>query len=333
MKKLLISTTALVVLAGAASAQDKVLNVLDWGGAYGESHKVAYNAPFEEKTGIKITVTDADNPATPIKAMVEAGNVTADVASVEYADAVRLCDEGALEQIDPAILAAGPGGEAAGDHRQHADQAPLFGQHGKHEIGVRLGQVEEFLHAVAQADAVARTAALLVAQLHAELAGESLDGLGEGQVIELLHEGDDVATLAAAEAVVGTDRLAHGEARRLLVVEGAQPLHRADARRAQGDVLTDDIGDRGALLDRLHVLRADPSRHCSPHTLDPGAVAELRHHFQAQAVAAGVFEPFVQAGGQGAGGERGGERRAGAGVLRDCGAPGAFQASHPIRTG
>ena len=106
MKKLLISTTALVVLAGAASAQDKVLNVLDWGGAYGESHKVAYNAPFEEKTGIKITVTDADNPATPIKAMVEAGNVTADVASVEYADAVRLCDEGALEQIDPAILAA-----------------------------------------------------------------------------------------------------------------------------------------------------------------------------------------------------------------------------------
>ncbi|KGJ21335.1 ABC transporter substrate-binding protein [Paracoccus sanguinis] len=115
MKKLLISTTALVVLAGAASAQDKVLNVLDWGGAYGESHKVAYNAPFEEKTGIKITVTDADNPATPIKAMVEAGNVTADVASVEYADAVRLCDEGALEQIDPAILAAGPGGEAAKD--------------------------------------------------------------------------------------------------------------------------------------------------------------------------------------------------------------------------
>ncbi|KGJ19046.1 ABC transporter substrate-binding protein [Paracoccus sanguinis] len=115
MKKLLISTTALVVLAGAASAQDKVLNVLDWGGSYGESHKVAYNAPFEEKTGIKITVTDADNPATPIKAMVEAGNVTADVASVEYADAVRLCDEGALEQIDPAILAAGPGGEAAKD--------------------------------------------------------------------------------------------------------------------------------------------------------------------------------------------------------------------------
>lgn len=115
MKRLIITTTALVALATAATAQDKVLNVLDWGGAYGESHKVAYNGPFQDKTGIKITVTDADNPATPIKAMVEAGNVTADIASVEYADAVRLCDEGALEPIDPAVLAAGPGGEAATD--------------------------------------------------------------------------------------------------------------------------------------------------------------------------------------------------------------------------
>ena len=115
MTKLLMTTTALIAFASAAAAQDKVLNILDWGGAYGESHKIAYNQPFTEKTGINITVTDADNPTTPIKAMVEAGNVTADVASVEYADAVRLCDEGALEQLDPAILAAGPGGEAATD--------------------------------------------------------------------------------------------------------------------------------------------------------------------------------------------------------------------------
>ena len=87
MTRLLMMTTALVLAAGAASAQDKVLNVLDWGGAFGESHAKAYTAPFEEKTGIKITVTDADNPAVPIKSMVEAGNVPADVASVEYADA------------------------------------------------------------------------------------------------------------------------------------------------------------------------------------------------------------------------------------------------------
>ncbi|WP_299363918.1 ABC transporter substrate-binding protein [uncultured Paracoccus sp.] len=113
MKQTLIVTTAIAGLAGPALAQDQVLNVLDWGGAYGQSHQVAYNKPFEEKTGIRVVVSDADNPATPIKAMVQAGNVTADVASVEYADAVRLCDEGMLEEIDPAILTPAPDGAAA----------------------------------------------------------------------------------------------------------------------------------------------------------------------------------------------------------------------------
>ncbi|AXC50868.1 ABC transporter substrate-binding protein [Paracoccus suum] len=116
MLKTLLATTILTALAaGGASAQGKTLNVLDWGGAYGESHKIAYNQPFTEKTGITVSVADADNPATPIKAMVEAGNVTADVASVEYADAVRLCDEGALETIDPAILTAADGVAAKDD--------------------------------------------------------------------------------------------------------------------------------------------------------------------------------------------------------------------------
>ena len=115
---IIVSTALAGALAGLslpAMAQDKTVNVLDWGGAYGQSHQVAYNAPFQEKTGTRVVVTDADNPATPIKAMVEAGNVTADVASVEYADAVRMCDEGLLEEIDASILAPGAGGEAAAD--------------------------------------------------------------------------------------------------------------------------------------------------------------------------------------------------------------------------
>lgn len=115
MKKTLILTTALVGVAFGAQAQDKQLNVLSWGGAYGNSHVEAYVKPFETETGTKVTVSDAPNPATPIKAQVEAGNVTTDIASVEYADAVRLCDEGLLEEIDPAILAAGADGVAAAD--------------------------------------------------------------------------------------------------------------------------------------------------------------------------------------------------------------------------
>ncbi len=55
---------------------------------------------------------DADNPGTPIKAQVEANNVSVDVVDVEFADAVRLCDEGPL---DPAMLLLPPDGTPAAE--------------------------------------------------------------------------------------------------------------------------------------------------------------------------------------------------------------------------
>lgn len=113
MKKILILSTALTGLAFAASAQE--LTVMSWGGAYGEAQTEAHVKPWSAATGIAAKMTDSDNPATPIKAMVEAGNVTIDVASVEYADAIRLCDEGMLEPIDVASLPAGADGTPAAD--------------------------------------------------------------------------------------------------------------------------------------------------------------------------------------------------------------------------
>jgi putative spermidine/putrescine transport system substrate-binding protein len=98
-------------MAFAASAQD--LTVMSWGGAYGAAQTEAHVKPFTAATGMAAIMTDSDNPATPIKAMVEAGNVTLDMASVEYADAIRLCDEGVLEPIDAASLPAGNDGVPA----------------------------------------------------------------------------------------------------------------------------------------------------------------------------------------------------------------------------
>ncbi|MEZ5685676.1 MAG: ABC transporter substrate-binding protein [Paracoccaceae bacterium] len=111
MKKLMIMTTALVATGFAASAQE--INVVSWGGAYTVSQVEAYHKPFTEKTGIKVNSIDADNPATPLKAQVEAGNVSIDLADVELSDAIRLCDEGLLEPIDPASLPAAPDGTPA----------------------------------------------------------------------------------------------------------------------------------------------------------------------------------------------------------------------------
>jgi putative spermidine/putrescine transport system substrate-binding protein len=112
MKKLLVLSTALTAVAYAAQAD---VTVMSWGGAYGEAQTEAHVKPWMAATGTATVMVDSDNPAPAIKAMVEAGNVTVDVASVEYADAVRLCDEGVLEPIDAASLPAGSDGTAAAD--------------------------------------------------------------------------------------------------------------------------------------------------------------------------------------------------------------------------
>jgi len=110
MKKFLALTSALSTFALAAHAD---ITVVSWGGAYEKSQVEAYNKPFMAETGIGITMTSADNPAAPIKSMVESGNVTVDVADLEYTDALRLCDEGLLEEIDPASLPPAPDGTPA----------------------------------------------------------------------------------------------------------------------------------------------------------------------------------------------------------------------------
>lgn len=111
--KTVLLATALTSVGFAAAAQE--VTVMSWGGAYTKSQVEAYHKPFTAKTGIKINSVDADNPATPIKAQVEAGNVTIDVADVEFSDAVRLCDEGLLEEIDTSMLPAAPDGTPATD--------------------------------------------------------------------------------------------------------------------------------------------------------------------------------------------------------------------------
>ncbi len=113
MKKLLILSTAMTTVGFSAFAAE--LSVMSWGGAYETSQVEAYNKPFAAEKGVTVNMLAADNPATQIKAMVEAGNVTVDVFDVELSDAVRLCDEGALEVIDHAALPAGVDGTAAAD--------------------------------------------------------------------------------------------------------------------------------------------------------------------------------------------------------------------------
>lgn len=114
MNQILALTTAILGLSVYPAVAQEV-NVVSWGGSYAVSQVEAYNKPFTAATGIKVNMIDADDPAIPLKAQVEAGNVTGDVFDIDQAAAIRLCDEGALMEIDPAILPAAPDGTAAVD--------------------------------------------------------------------------------------------------------------------------------------------------------------------------------------------------------------------------
>lgn len=105
-----------VVVAGGALPSAVLageLTVVSWGGAYTKSQVEAYHKPWIAKTGNAIKSENYNGGLAEVKAQVEARHVTWDVVDLELADAVRGCDEGLLEPIDPAILLAGDDGTPA----------------------------------------------------------------------------------------------------------------------------------------------------------------------------------------------------------------------------
>lgn len=119
LKKILISATALSLVAGGTLAQDMAdeMTIISWGGAYSKSQLLAYDEPYSANTGVTIIHDESSGEAVAkLRAMNEAGNVTWDVVDVVAADAMRLCDEGLAMEIDhDTQLASAPDGTSASD--------------------------------------------------------------------------------------------------------------------------------------------------------------------------------------------------------------------------
>lgn len=113
MFKTLMLTAAMI--ASPAGAEDAPLTILSWGGDFAAMQDAAMARPFAERTGRPVRFVDTDDPAGMIKAQVEAGNVTADVASVGQGAALRLCGDGDVVAIDPTSLAPPPDGTPVAD--------------------------------------------------------------------------------------------------------------------------------------------------------------------------------------------------------------------------
>ncbi len=119
VKQTLISASALLLAAGGFTAvQAQELVVVSWGGAYSKSQQLAYHEPFMEMNpGITIVNDDsASEGVAKLRAQAEVGNVTWSLLDAIAADAITLCDEGLIEEIDfDTVLAPAPDGTSASE--------------------------------------------------------------------------------------------------------------------------------------------------------------------------------------------------------------------------
>lgn len=99
---------AALSLAGQAYAAD--LNFTSWGGAYQEAQEKTAAKPFAAKEKVNLKTNTYNGGIAQLRAQVQTGNVTWDVVDIQLSDAIRACDEGLLEKLNPAETVAGKDG-------------------------------------------------------------------------------------------------------------------------------------------------------------------------------------------------------------------------------
>ena len=88
----------------------QAITVVSFGGSYARASQEAYHKPFTEETGIEVRLDDYNGGLAQVRAQIEAGVVYWDVVDLNLDDAIRGCDEGLFEVIDPSALAPGVDG-------------------------------------------------------------------------------------------------------------------------------------------------------------------------------------------------------------------------------
>jgi putative spermidine/putrescine transport system substrate-binding protein len=107
----LVAILALCSIAYAGARAEDKLNILTWGGAYGQSQEIAFFEPFARETGTKISAETYDGTLAKIKQVLGQDETPIDVLDVSAAALGSLCADGLLETIEPSSLGAAPGGE------------------------------------------------------------------------------------------------------------------------------------------------------------------------------------------------------------------------------
>lgn len=103
----------MVFLSALAPARGSELNVVSWDGAYVKSQILGFIRPYEQARGVRVNVIEYSGGIDDIRRQVRSWNVHWDVVDLELFDAIRACEEGLLETIDPDLLPPAPDGTPA----------------------------------------------------------------------------------------------------------------------------------------------------------------------------------------------------------------------------
>jgi putative spermidine/putrescine transport system substrate-binding protein len=123
-----LATAVLAASVGTAQAATDMV-VVSWGGAYTKSQTKAYHEPYM-KLNPEINIVNDDSSAeaaSKLRAQSEAGKISWDLVDVVPDDAVALCDEGLVLEIDfDKVLAPAPDGTPATEDFGDALVSPCF---------------------------------------------------------------------------------------------------------------------------------------------------------------------------------------------------------------
>src|SRR5579863_3197620 len=116
-RRVLLALAILLIAAVAAlfflTRPAPVLTVMTWPGTYGRAQTNAQMHTYAADRNVDVRPALWDGDLADLQAMVDKRQYKADVIDFELPKAVRACNEGLLEKINPAGLPPGPGGEPA----------------------------------------------------------------------------------------------------------------------------------------------------------------------------------------------------------------------------
>ena len=100
-----MAAALVLAMSGAVGAHGDDLTMVSWGGAYTRSQMLAFVRPYMLEHQTDVDVLDYSGGLAAIRNQVRSLNVKWDVVDLELSDAIRGCEEGLLEHIEPSQLA------------------------------------------------------------------------------------------------------------------------------------------------------------------------------------------------------------------------------------